>query len=565
MRSGTLDTPAVVGLAAAVEIAVADAPRRAAMLAGLRDDLVGKVLAVGARRAAQRRPGHRPDRRRARPGCPATRTCRSPGCEGDSLLMLLDAQGIECSTGSACTAGVAQPSHVLLAMGADEAAARGSLRFSLGHTSTAADVEAVAAVIGQVVERARGPGAAAQPHGSLSRSMRVLAAMSGGVDSAVAAARAVRRGARRGRRAPGAVGDAGRAARRAPAAAARGRTPATPAAPPTCWTSRSTSGISPRGSAPTWSTTSSPPTPPGRPRTRACAATRRSSSRRCWTGRSALGFDAVCTGHYARLCRDSGRAQLRRAVDADKDQSYVLAVLTAGSCAHAMFPIGDTPKARSPGRGRRARAAGGRQAGQPRHLLHPLRRHPRLPGRAARRAPGRGRSTPGPGEVLARHDGVHGFTVGQRKGLGVGRPAADGRPRYVLGIEPASGTVRVGPADGAGRVGDRRAPSGVERRAPRPRTVPLRRAGAGARRRWRPRGAAEGADAAGRAGRAAARRRPRPDRRALPPGPAGDVVLAAPRSPARADGTVAGGGTGACRERRALAVRGRHRARPAAR
>ena len=66
-----------------------------------------------------------------------------PGCEGDSLLMLLDARGIECSTGSACSAGVAQPTHVLLAMGADEARARGSLRFSLGHTSTAADVDAL--------------------------------------------------------------------------------------------------------------------------------------------------------------------------------------------------------------------------------------------------------------------------------------------------------------------------------------------------------------------------------------------------------------------------------------
>ena len=69
--------------------------------------------------------------------------------------MLLDAKGIACSTGSACTAGVAQPSHVLLAMGADEARARGSLRFSLGATSTAADVTAVAAVIGEVVARAR--------------------------------------------------------------------------------------------------------------------------------------------------------------------------------------------------------------------------------------------------------------------------------------------------------------------------------------------------------------------------------------------------------------------------
>src|ERR1019366_944182 len=78
-----------------------------------------------------------------------------PGCEGDALLMLLDAKGIACSTGSACTAGVAQPSHVLLAMGAGEARARGSLRFSLGRSSSQADVDALGAVIGEVVERAR--------------------------------------------------------------------------------------------------------------------------------------------------------------------------------------------------------------------------------------------------------------------------------------------------------------------------------------------------------------------------------------------------------------------------
>ena len=120
-----------------------------------------------------------------------------PGCEGDALLLLLDAQGIACSTGSACSAGVAQPSHVLLAMGADDDRARSSLRFTLGHTSTAADVDALlarAAGRGRAGPPGRPPG---QPP-ALSRSrradrlvgMRVLAAMSGGVDSAVAAARA---------------------------------------------------------------------------------------------------------------------------------------------------------------------------------------------------------------------------------------------------------------------------------------------------------------------------------------------------------------------------------------
>ena len=154
---GTLDTPAVVGLATAVELAVADAPRRATMLAGLRDDLIGKVLAAVPDAVLNGDPGTGvidggPSR------LPGNAHLSFPGCEGDSLLMLLDAHGIECSTGSACTAGVAQPSHVLLAMGADEATARGSLRFSLGHTSTPADVDAVAAVIGAVVERARRAG-----------------------------------------------------------------------------------------------------------------------------------------------------------------------------------------------------------------------------------------------------------------------------------------------------------------------------------------------------------------------------------------------------------------------
>jgi cysteine desulfurase len=164
VRSGTLDTPAVVGLATAVELSVADAPRRGAWLAGLRDDLIGKVLATVPDAIVNGDPGTGvidggPSR------LPGNAHLSFPGCEGDSLLMLLDAHGIECSTGSACTAGVAQPSHVLLAMGADQATARGSLRFSIGHTSTAADVDAVAAVIGAVVDRARRAGRTAVPAG----------------------------------------------------------------------------------------------------------------------------------------------------------------------------------------------------------------------------------------------------------------------------------------------------------------------------------------------------------------------------------------------------------------
>jgi cysteine desulfurase len=156
IRSGTIDTPAIAGFAAAVEIAVREQPRHAARVAALRDALVARVQQVvpDARVNGDPDPGlaHR---------LPGNAHLTFPGCEGDSLLMLLDARGIACSTGSACSAGVPQPSHVLLAMGRDEEQARSSLRFSLGHTSSGADVDALGEAIGPVVERARAAGIAA--------------------------------------------------------------------------------------------------------------------------------------------------------------------------------------------------------------------------------------------------------------------------------------------------------------------------------------------------------------------------------------------------------------------
>jgi len=154
VRSGTLDTPGIVGLAAAVERAVASASERSARLAVLRDQLVAEVTKVVPDAVLN----GDPDRR-----LPGNAHLSFPGCEGDSLLLLLDARGIECSTGSACTAGVARPSHVLMAMGLPEERARGSLRFSFGESSTDADVTAVAEAIGPVVERARQAGLAGGP------------------------------------------------------------------------------------------------------------------------------------------------------------------------------------------------------------------------------------------------------------------------------------------------------------------------------------------------------------------------------------------------------------------
>ncbi|SER52202.1 cysteine desulfurase [Lentzea xinjiangensis] len=151
VRSGTLDVPSIVGLARAVRIAVDEQEQRAAELVELREELIASVRAVVPDVIVNGDPADR---------LPGNAHLTFPGCEGDSLLMLLDARGVECSTGSACTAGVAQPSHVLLAMGVEPALARGSLRFSLGHTSTRADVEKLASVIGPVVERARTAGLA---------------------------------------------------------------------------------------------------------------------------------------------------------------------------------------------------------------------------------------------------------------------------------------------------------------------------------------------------------------------------------------------------------------------
>ncbi|GAA2061348.1 cysteine desulfurase family protein [Catenulispora yoronensis] len=151
VRSGTLDTPAVAGFAAAVVESVKNREAKSELLTALRDDLVTRVREAvpDVIVNGDRGPGT---------GLPGIANMAFPGCEGDSLLMLLDARGIECSTGSACSAGVAQPSHVLLAMGLSGELARGSLRFSLGHTSTKADVDALAEAIGPVVARARAAG-----------------------------------------------------------------------------------------------------------------------------------------------------------------------------------------------------------------------------------------------------------------------------------------------------------------------------------------------------------------------------------------------------------------------
>jgi cysteine desulfurase len=164
VRSGTLDVPGVAGFAAACRVAVEEQPARALRMAGLRDELLAgvreRVPDVVLNGAAARGSAAEVGR------LPGNAHLSFPGCEGDSLLMLLDARGVECSTGSACSAGIARPSHVLLAMGADAELARSSLRVSLGHTSTRDDVAEMLEAIGPSIERSRRAGALS---GALSR------------------------------------------------------------------------------------------------------------------------------------------------------------------------------------------------------------------------------------------------------------------------------------------------------------------------------------------------------------------------------------------------------------
>ena len=167
----------------------------------------------------------------------------------------------------------------------------------------------------------------------------------------------------------------------------------------------------------------------------------------------ALGFDAVVTGHYARLETSAeGTIELHRAEDAAKDQSYVLGVLTQDQLRHSLFPLGDTPKPlireEAARRGIQVAAkpdshdicfiSDGDTGGWLEDKLTD--RHP-----AVNRGGDLVDATTG--DVLGSHDGSWRFTIGQRKGLRIGTPASDGKPRFVLDIEPVTGTVTVGPRE----------------------------------------------------------------------------------------------------------------------
>jgi cysteine desulfurase len=153
VRSGTLDVPGIAAFAVAVEHAVGEQAARAEHVLALRERLIAGIRAEIPDAVVNGDLGRGSDER-----LPGNVHVSFPGCEGDLLLMLLDAAGIDCSTGSACTAGIPEPSHVLMAMGVDDVLARSSLRFTLGETSSDADVDAAVAALPGAVARARRAG-----------------------------------------------------------------------------------------------------------------------------------------------------------------------------------------------------------------------------------------------------------------------------------------------------------------------------------------------------------------------------------------------------------------------
>jgi len=161
----------------------------------------------------------------------------------------------------------------------------------------------------------------------------------------------------------------------------------------------------------------------------------------------ALGFDAVCTGHYASILTDAdGNRELHRASDAAKDQSYVLGVLTAEQIAHSMFPLGATPSKAEV----RAEAAerGFSVANKPDSYDICFIPDGDTRGWLAERvAPATGDILDRDGTKLGEHEGAVAYTVGQRRGLQIGTPADDGKPRFVLEVQPVTNTVVVGPKE----------------------------------------------------------------------------------------------------------------------
>ena len=521
IRSGTIDTPAIAGFARAVELAVKHQAEHAARVGALRDALVARHPAAGAGRPAQRRPGHRarpPAARQRAPDVPRLRGRLAADAARRPRHRLLDRLGL-LGRGAPALARAAGDGPRRRA-GPQLAALLARATPAPRPTSTRSSRRSA-----PVVERARAAGVAAG-FGDLEEgrlTVRVLAAMSGGVDSAVAAARAAEAGHdvtgihlalsrnpqsyRTGARGCCTIEDSNDARRAADVIGI----------PFYVWdlSDRFHEDVVEDFMAEYSSGRTPNPCLRCNEKIKFAAVLDRAM---------ALGFDAVATGHYAQLdTGDDGLIEMHRAVDMGKDQSYVLGVLTQEQLAHSLFPLGDSRKADGARRGGAPRPAGRPEAGQPRHLLHLRRRHRRLAAREARTGHPASRGARRPRERRGAGPPRRRVRVHHRAAQGpADRPARRRRPA----------ALRPGHRAGL-RHGDRRPPRGAHRRphrghqaalvrqrprraaarhrpAARPRRrAPCRGDGVARRRRGRGRAARPGAGHRPRPGRGGVRRHPR--------------------------------------------------------
>ena len=337
-RSGTQNVAGIVGLAEALRLSDVERPAVLVRVGELRDRLCDALVAVGGIETVPR----------PLKVAGSAHVC-FPGVENEELLFLADQRGICASAASACASGAMEPSHVLAAMGIDRAVAGGALRCSLGVTTTVAEIDQAIAELPRIVTLLRAGRDTTVTRRTMCRavsgsdrvrSMKVLLGMSGGVDSSVAAARAARRRPRRGRGDDAAVGR-----RVATPAAARSPTSTTPAGRRSSSTSTTSSSTSPTTSIGTWSSRTSPPTLPGSRPIPCIECNRHLKFDRLAERAELLGFDAVATGHHARIVEVDGRFRLERGADRAKDQSYVLHMLGQRQLARTLLPIGELTKA----------------------------------------------------------------------------------------------------------------------------------------------------------------------------------------------------------------------------
>jgi cysteine desulfurase len=430
-RAGTENVAGIVGFGVAARLARAELSATAARVAALRDRLQARLLALpGARLHGD-----------ARARLPGTLNLGFAGAPGQLVAAALDLEGVCVATGAACTSGSLAPSPVLLALGLPPERAGEAIRLSLGRDTTEADVDAVAVLMPEIVERVRRRGEGRGAETSARARPRIVVAMSGGVDSSTAAALLVEQGFE----VVGATLKLYDASGTAASIGGRCCGPrdiedarATAAAlgfPHYVIDESAAFGADVIDEFVAAHRIGRTPNPCVR-------CNERLKFGPLLAFADAVGAQSLATGHYARLV-----PHLARAADRDKDQSYFLFGVAPEILSRVRFPLGDQTKEEVRALARRFRLPNADKPDSQQICFIPDGDH--LAFIEARGGAGR----PGvivddqSGAVVGEHAGTHRFTIGQRRGL----PGGSDR-RFVLRIDPATGEVRVGPREHLGRT-----------------------------------------------------------------------------------------------------------------